>query len=210
MKPEARPYTLLPHLALNQWCYFSCSMERTLSRDREERAALDCAVAGGHAGHAAVVEQWRGNLPSRYFKPVFTPCCKSSCACKAGNCTSIEHLVKYGADIYARDKDGKSGLHYATTSTSGALKFLVNNGVGIELPRHEGMTALHYAAINKKRVMVQYQCCLSTKATTLQSKSTPLHFPAENGSANSVTALLRYGAEINARDSSQITPYLEL
>jgi uncharacterized protein len=68
---------------------------------------------------------------------------------------SLELLLRYGADIDARDSTGAAPLHIAAQNGSVLLvKRLINQGADVNLPDAQGRTPLAIAAARKNRDMV--------------------------------------------------------
>jgi ankyrin repeat protein len=64
----------------------------------------------------------------------------------------IEVLLKAGADIHARDKNGATPLHRAVrTRCAGAVKFLLTAGSDVTLQNKPGSTPFHLAVQNTGR-----------------------------------------------------------
>jgi ankyrin repeat protein len=66
-------------------------------------------------------------------------------AAKAGDIENILKLIKSGAKIEARDKDGRTPLHLATTTNIAAVKALIQNNAKIFAKDNCGNTPLNLA-----------------------------------------------------------------
>ncbi|KAI0406772.1 hypothetical protein F4802DRAFT_73932 [Xylaria palmicola] len=56
-------------------------------------------------------------------------------------------LNKYNADLYVKDSEGQTIMHYATQGGEvGMIKYLIDSGFSLQDPGRDGMTPLHYAA----------------------------------------------------------------
>src|SRR6185503_4859744 len=65
---------------------------------------------------------------------------------------TIEVLLKAGANIHARDKNGATPLHRAVrTRCADAVKFLLNSGGDVRLQNKPGSTPFHLAVQNTGR-----------------------------------------------------------
>jgi len=87
------------------------------------------------------------------------------------------------------------------------VQALIKQGVDVNAPQGDGVTALHWAA---RRGDVELTTMLMTahanaKAETRFGAYTPLHLAAERGSAPIVKALLAAGAAVDARTSTGAT-----
>lgn len=73
-------------------------------------------------------------------------------ACLSQCTDSVEILIRYGADVNAIYKDGRSALHAAIVKESKCYecaKLLLQAGVDVNRPDNYGYTPLHIAALNE-------------------------------------------------------------
>ncbi|XP_027333013.1 ankyrin repeat domain-containing protein EMB506, chloroplastic-like isoform X2 [Abrus precatorius] len=84
---------------------------------------------------------------------------------------------------------------------------LLENGVDIDLPDKEGLTALHKAIIGKKEAVISH---LLRKGASPHVKdkdgATPLHYAVQVGAKITVKLLIKYKADINVADNEGWTP----
>ncbi|KAI4266483.1 MAG: hypothetical protein L6R38_008714 [Xanthoria sp. 2 TBL-2021] len=137
-------------------------------------------------------------------------------------CTALHHaalaqqpanlraLLDFGADIGARDGAGKTALHFAVNDSGSkmteCIDILVDNGVGVDEKDSGSETALHIASRNANSVAVEH---LIRKGASLAAEcvdGTPLHIAVitweRHLELETVNALLRNGADVNKRRSS--------
>ncbi|CAJ1960743.1 unnamed protein product [Sphenostylis stenocarpa] len=84
---------------------------------------------------------------------------------------------------------------------------LLENGVDIDLPDKDGLTALHKAIIGKKDTLVSH--LLRRRASPhVKDKdgATPLHYAVQVGAKMTVKLLIKYKADVNVEDNEGWTP----
>ncbi|KAK7304076.1 hypothetical protein RJT34_15098 [Clitoria ternatea] len=101
-----------------------------------------------------------------------------------------------------------SPLHTLALSMQiSCLDKLLENGVDIDLPDKEGLTALHKAIIGKKEAVISH---LLRKGASPHTKdkdgATPLHYAVQVGGLITVKLLIKYKADVNATDNEGWTP----
>ncbi len=89
-----------------------------------------------------------------------------------------------------------------------AVRALVTDGADVNAAQGDGMTALHWAAVNGDVPMVKTLLAAGAfpDATTRDGAYTPLHLAARAGRAGTVEALLEGGADAAARSTTGTTP----
>ena len=122
---------------------------------------------------------------------------------EAAEVSDVTRCLQMGAAPDARDKDGKSPLHFATDNGSAeAVTALLDAGADLDVWDRSGFTPLHRAAAQGSAEVVT---ALLDAGADLDARAvngmTPLHFAAENGHAEAVTTLLEEGADSNVRDN---------
>lgn len=111
-------------------------------------------------------------------------------------------LVSLGADVNARNEAGKTALHMAYDGVTADL--LISLGAHLDVQSDDGMTPLHIAAGMGDDALVDLflRRGASPKVRGPQGM-TPLHWVRGRQIAE---ALLRAGADIDAKDDSGLTP----
>ena len=124
-----------------------------------------------------------------------------------GETEKVISLIAGGADIKAKDNDGKTALHAAAQlgKTETALA-LITHDAEKEAIDDNGKTPLHLAAANGH---TETALALITHGAEKEAKdshgSTPLHLAAANGHTETVTALIEARADIEAKDNYGFT-----
>ncbi len=146
------------------------------------------------------------------------------CSAKRDKPEAMQLLVDYGADTAARTSDhaGETALHIAARNDSWqCVELLLDTGVDIESLDKSGNTALHSAASGLPRTLSgsgkpyepakgapnSIQTLIEADAY-LEARNkfgrTPLHLAAASECAESVQALYRAGANLEARFSCRL------
>jgi ankyrin repeat protein len=119
-----------------------------------------------------------------------------------------EVLLKYGADVNARTKDGVTPLINAVSpkgSTELAI-LLVKNGADLHATANNGATALHNAATygdsDLAIFLLESGADVNARAN---NGATPLDSAALYGKADLVRILLNYGADVHAKANNGAT-----
>ena len=113
----------------------------------------------------------------------------------------VEKLIRYGADLENRDKQGKTPLHSAAIGGQlTALKELLAAGANFEKKDNDGETALYYASTYGHTEVVK---ALIAAGSNIENKDqdgkTPLHGAAIGGRRDVVKQLIFAGADVGAR-----------
>jgi ankyrin repeat protein len=90
------------------------------------------------------------------------------------------------------------------------VKTLLGQGADLNAAQNDGMTALHWAALNGDLAMTQVllHAGANVNASTRIGGYTPLHVAAKNGHATIVEALLASGAHAGTADTYGTTPLM--
>ncbi|WP_353274233.1 MULTISPECIES: ankyrin repeat domain-containing protein [unclassified Wolbachia] len=108
-------------------------------------------------------------------------------------------------NIYARDKNGRTALHYAVDAKT--VRLLVEKGVNVNAADIGGYTALHLAVTEKRLETVRelIKSGGNVNAEEYGSKCTPLHLACMMGKVEIVKELVEAGGEIEQADKLGMT-----
>ena len=135
-------------------------------------------------------------------------------AAAVGNLRLIELLLSRGADPSAKNKEGKTMLHYACEHSymSSVFEFILNHTceADINARGRDGKTVLFYAASLGWTHQVSLLLLRKADMTIGDSRKgrLPIHIAASFGELGVVMELLDHGCPIEVKDKSGLTPEL--
>nr|XP_015913873.2 serine/threonine-protein phosphatase 6 regulatory ankyrin repeat subunit A-like [Parasteatoda tepidariorum] len=114
---------------------------------------------------------------------------------------SVINLIREGADVYGRDSNLMTTLHFASKSSNvNIIKFLINYGLNPNVKDFHKRNLLHVAAGSGNTVIVNYiidELKITVEEQCAQNQSA-LHVAIENGCIDIVEILLSHKSVINA------------
>jgi hypothetical protein len=123
-------------------------------------------------------------------------------------------LIKKGAEVNAKDDDGKSSLHYtAIYNNLELIKYLVSNGANVNERDKFNRIPLHYAAdeghleivkhliLNGSEIDAKAPFYLQMGSMEFTLGCTSLHLAARNGHLEVVKYLVSKGADVNFKNN---------
>ena len=128
--------------------------------------------------------------------------------------SDVRGQLEKGADLGAKDEDGRTPLHRAAVcggkvaDDTVAVRLFLESGADVEAKAKHGRTPLHEAASIGHAAAVKLLLDLGAdlKVADNQFGQTPLHMAAFNGHASTVMVLLESGADLETRDEYVLTP----
>jgi len=129
-------------------------------------------------------------------------------AVSKGDIVTVRALLAKGADVQARDANGRSALMYAAENGDPTtVQALLTNGADVNARDWQGWTALIYAAENGDITTVQTLLAHKAHVNAKSEGSgwTALMSAAARGRLSVAQALLAHGAEANSRDKDDQT-----
>ncbi|WP_342068445.1 ankyrin repeat domain-containing protein [Wolbachia endosymbiont (group B) of Melanargia galathea] len=108
-------------------------------------------------------------------------------------------------NIYARDENGRTALHYAINAKT--VRVLVEKGVNVNAADVGGYTALHLAVTEKRLEIVRelIKSGAEVNAEEYGNKCIPLHLACMVGEKEIVEELVKAGGEIEQEDTFGMT-----
>jgi ankyrin repeat protein len=134
-------------------------------------------------------------------------------ACDKGHLGVVRLLLQYlgKQELQARDKEGKTALHYAAWCGNQELvSFLLGQGAQADSRDADGSTPFMLACgggqMDVVKVLLQHVGAEALQETGVRGR-TALHYAAMWGRRETVTFLLGQGAQANSRDEDSATPF---
>jgi len=121
------------------------------------------------------------------------------------NKSAKELLENSYKNIYARDENGRTALHYAVEAKT--VRLLVEKGVNVNAADVKGYTALHLTVTEKRLEIVRelIKSGANVNAEEYGNKCTPLHLACMLGKVEIVKELVKAGGEIEQADKFGMT-----
>jgi ankyrin repeat protein len=119
-------------------------------------------------------------------------------------------LFAAGADKLAKGYYGQSALHYAvSTRKEEIVKFLLEQGIPVDVRDDAGRTALHqaiYGQLNVVKLLLEGGADPDAKEN---SGYTPLHYASARGFVDVMKVLVDGGSNVNAKTIKTVTPLMD-
>ena len=131
-------------------------------------------------------------------------------AVRHGDSQSAREAVNRGANVHARDLDGRSALYLACTAGHMQLaEFLVAQGANVdETFGKRQQTLLHWAAEQSSTGIATFLISHKANVNAQQSDgSTPLLLAAKHGHHYLVQLLLKHDALVSPRNANKVTAH---
>ncbi|KIW12585.1 hypothetical protein PV08_09863 [Exophiala spinifera] len=111
---------------------------------------------------------------------------------------TVETLLQNGDSVSARDGFGATALHRAAeTGQKNVVKRLLEQGADIESRDSKGHRAIHRATIGGRTETVLFLLDKGANVSEAIDGRTALHFAAETGNKEIITALVKAGGEVD-------------
>ena len=128
----------------------------------------------------------------------------------------VEFLIRKGAGVNLKDKEGKTALLWAASNSLENAKILILNGAKVDEAANDGMTPFLQATLGVSSGKIPIEMCELLRknganvnaALTRKNASgwTALHYAAVNGDIDLVKYLIKHGANINKASAEGSTP----
>jgi len=120
----------------------------------------------------------------------------------------VSELIKIGADINAKDLQGRTPLSYALTKKNlGFMEFLIRSGANVNISDNNNVTALIWAVPNHNLALVELLLNAGAEVNCQDSDGwTPLHYAVMGKKKKIIQVLVERGADINAKEKEGDTP----
>jgi hypothetical protein len=147
--------------------------------------------------------------PNGFFVDNYTPL---MLAAEEGDMDSVRKLLAGGADVTAKDFDGRTALSHAFRHTrrgEALVPVLLAAGADPNAADHQGQTPLYYAAFQSTTVIQQLLGAGARVNAADKWGETALMEAAGQGAVENLRALVAAGADVNMKDESGRTALME-
>ncbi|WP_264336995.1 ankyrin repeat domain-containing protein [Wolbachia endosymbiont (group B) of Chorthippus brunneus] len=187
------------------------------AKDKDGKTPLDIAIDRKHDSIVKYLKQAQLNE-------------QLLAAVKDSDFNEVQGLVNRGANVNAKDKDGKTPLHYASQSiySLDIVRYLISKGADIDVKNKDGKTPLDLAVQGNETSVVEFlkqtqldldkqlltavQDCNISKAEVLVSRGanintknddgyTSLHLAVLKNFRSGIDYLIKEGANIDDKDN---------
>lgn len=135
-------------------------------------------------------------------------------AAAKGHFECLQLLLSKGANVNNNQNTyNTTPLHEgARGGNTECVKLLIESGANVNAQDHKGWSVLHYAVINENEETVEaiLQTLIDKGAmvgVSTLSGETALHVAADRGNSKALSLLIRHGASLAQRNSSEQTPF---
>jgi len=120
----------------------------------------------------------------------------------------VEYLAEHGADVNAKNLDGNTPLHNASTGDSTrCIKILCKYGAQVNAINKQGMTPLMRAIQMQEAEAIQTLIACNADVSIADKEGrTALHYASIAGSGQMVDLLLQHGANVKKLDNKGHSP----
>ena len=196
-----------PHLAICVWIHQPTSRRRIQSESPfpcPGTALHYAALWGFHTIVEFLITKHSGSqdVRSQDFIDRATPLHLAS---RRDHAEVVRMLLKFGADVTARNKHGMTPLHL--TSQMEVAHTLLESSANVAAQSGTGWTPLHMVSrkgqVDVTRLLLKHGAGVNAQN---QDGSTPLHLASRRGNVEVTRMLLERGADVKAQDEDRSTP----
>jgi ankyrin repeat protein len=175
----------------------------TINNSPESRCSLLGAASQGNPEMIELLSSNGANLELRdYFGR--TPL---MIAAQGGRVANFHALLKLGADVNAKDKDGGTALVHSASTQREVVRVLLKRGAFVDAAGMDGVTALMWAAWESRDDIVRL---LLEAGATVNMRDhhgdTALHKAMRSGFSDAIPILIQFGADPGLRNDDGKTP----
>ena len=120
---------------------------------------------------------------------------------KSDGAARVKALIGHGADVHAKDLEGRTVLHHLRSSTDGSFQHLLEFGVAVNAKDDSGATPLDYAV--RQSDNAKYKLLLEFGGVHGTTSVSPLIEAVRTGDIELVNLLLRNGVDPNLSGTSE-------